>query len=424
MKLTHYISIRYIGVTLLVMLVSIPVFYLVIQNVLTHNIDEHLKDRQIVITEKLEHSRHGEIPNFQDGLIIEKNQFPLLNEKNFTENIYNKEENEVESFRVLQFPVKTAVFHYNVKISESLVETEDLLKSILSLLLSMFGLLTLTLLFINAKVRKNIWKPFYETLDQLKNFRIDETESLHLEKTKINELNDLNNSLNKLSATNKKLFQNQKEFTENASHELQTPLAIIQNNIELFWQTEPISEPQSKILNDISLANSRMARLNKALLLLSKIENKQFNNIQQVHFSPIVTHFFQNYQEQIKFKNLSVRTDFSESFILKMDFSLAEILVGNLLLNALKYAPKNSLVEVVFSKDSMSISNAAEGFALEEQTLFKRFQRQNQQENSTGLGLEIAKQIAVSSGLLLKYQFENKRHIFILFGNENFSDEA
>ena len=412
MKLTHYISLRYIGVTLLVMLISIPVFYLVIQNVLTHNIDEHLKDRQSVITEKLENLTDGNVISFQEGITIEKNPAHQVDQRISTENIYNKEEKETESFRVLQFPLKTSSSLYNVKISESLVETEDLLKSILYLLLSMFGLLTLTLLFINSKIKKNIWKPFYETLDQLKNFRVDDTESLHLEKTRIDELSDLNDSLNKLSATNIKVYQAQKEFTENASHELQTPLAIVQNNIELFWQTEPITEQQSEILNDISLANSRMTRLNKSLLLLSKIENKQFNNIQEVNLNQIADQFLRNYQEQIKFRNLQIETNLSTPFLVNMDFSLAEILVGNLMLNALKYAPVDSTIELNFNKDEFVISNLAEHRALDEKKLFKRFQRQNSQENSTGLGLEIAKQIARSFDLELDYFFKENRHHF------------
>ncbi len=412
MKLTHYISLRYIGVTLLVMLLSIPVFYLVIQNVLTHNIDEHLKDRQSVITEKLENLTDGNVISFQEGITIEKNPTHLVEEKISTENIYNKEEKETESFRVLQFPLKTSSSLYNVKISESLVETEDLLKSILYLLLSMFGFLTLTLLFINSKIKKNIWKPFYETLDQLKNFRVDDTESLHLEKTRIDELSDLNDSLNKLSATNMKVYQAQKEFTENASHELQTPLAIVQNNIELFWQTEPITEQQSEILNDISLANSRMTRLNKSLLLLSKIENKQFNNIQEVNLNQIADQFLRNYQEQIKFRNLQLESNLSSPFLVNMDFSLAEILVGNLMLNALKYAPVDSKIEINFNKDEVVISNLAEHHDLDEKKLFKRFQRQNSQENSTGLGLEIAKQIARSFDLELDYFFKENRHHF------------
>lgn len=412
MKLTHYISVRYIGVTLLVMLISIPVFYLVIQNVLTHNIDEHLKDRQSVITEKLENLTDGNVISFQEGITIDKNPAHQVVEKISTENIYNKEEKETESFRVLQFPLKTSSSFYNVKISESLVETEDLLKSILYLLLSMFGLLTLTLLFINSKIKKNIWKPFYKTLDQLKNFRVDDTESLHLEKTRIDELSDLNDSLNKLSATNMKVYQAQKEFTENASHELQTPLAIVQNNIELFWQTEPITEQQSEILNDISLANSRMTRLNKSLLLLSKIENKQFKNIQEVNLNQIADQFLRNYQDQIKFRNLQVETNLSTPFLVNMDFSLAEILVGNLMLNALKYAPVDSTIELNFNKDEFVISNLAEHHALDDKKLFKRFQRQNSQENSTGLGLEIAKQIARSFDLELDYFFKENRHHF------------
>ncbi|MGS0748476.1 sensor histidine kinase [Halpernia sp. GG3] len=123
----------------------------------------------------------------------------------------------------------------------------------------------------------------------------------------MNELSDLNASLNELAANNKKVYQSQKEFTENASHELQTPLAIIQNNVELFWQTEGISASQATILDDISNATVRMTKLNQSLLLLSKIENRQFSETQIVNFNDIANQFISNYQEQIKFKNLRLR---------------------------------------------------------------------------------------------------------------------
>lgn len=414
MKLTHYISLRYIGATILAMVIAIPLFYIVIQKVLINNIDEHLEDQKTSIAQKLQNIPTQNFVNFDDRVTIATNPKKHFSEKIFTNTFYNAKDNETESFRILEFPVQSAGVAYNVQIKQSLVESEDLLKSILYLLISLVFLLTGTLLLINYQIKKKVWEPFYKTLDQLKNFRIDDQNELHLKTSTISELNDLNNSLNELSTKNQKVYQSQKEFTENASHELQTPLAIVQNNIELFWQTEPISEQQAEILNDISTATSRMGKLNKALLLLSKIENRQFNDIQSVNLNGIAEHFFRNYQEQIKSKNIDLKTDLEESFIVEMDFSLAEILVGNLLLNALKYAPKDSMVEVIFTKNEMSISNQAERLALFQEKLFKRFQRQNTQENSTGLGLEIAKQIAVSFNLNLNYAFKNGRHFFIV----------
>ncbi|MGA9213251.1 sensor histidine kinase [Kaistella sp.] len=414
MKLTHYISLRYIGGTILVMLISIPLFYLAIQNVLTHNIDENLADQKTIITEKLQHLSSGNFVNFDDRITIEQNPKQLLQDKIFTDDVYNKLDEETESYRILEFPVKTPNGTFNVQIRQSLVESEDLMKSILYLLLSVLAALTATLLLINTEVKKRIWKPFYHTLEQLKNFRVDHAEGLHLAPGKISELNDLNHSLNELSENNKKVYQSQKEFTENAAHELQTPLAIVQNNIELFWQTDSISEQQAEILNDISTATTRMSKLNQALLLLSKIENKQFTNIQPVNFNLIVDSFIKNYQEQIKFKNLTLKKDISEALIVEIDFGLAEVLVGNLLFNALKYATKESEVEITIHKNEMKISNRSEGLALDQDKLFKRFQRQNTQEKGTGLGLEIAKEIATAFHLKLKYQFEAHQHQFIL----------
>lgn len=414
MKLTHYISIRYIGVTVLVMLISIPVFYLVLQNVLTGNIDESLQNQKTLITKKLQNVDNKNFVILENEIQVTKSSVAIPNEKLFTKEIYNKEEDEKEFFRILQFSVKSNSENYNVQIRESLVESEDLLKIILKLLISILLVLVGTLLFINYNIKQKVWKPFYKTLAELKNFRVDKTDELKLEKSKINELSDLNLSLNELSSNDKKVYQSQKEFTENASHEIQTPLAIVQNNIDLLWQTENISEDQAKLMDEISTATIRMSKLNQALLLLSKIENKQFSETEEVNLNRLAEHFFKNYQEQIKFKELFIKTQLSEFFIVKINPNLAEILIGNLLLNALKYAPKGSEVQVYFTENDMRISNESNGISLDKNILFKRFQRQNNQENGTGLGLEIAKQIANSSGLKLTYEFNENRHFFIL----------
>lgn len=414
MKLTHYISIRYIGATILVMLISIPVFYLVLQNVLTHSIDENLELQKEIITSKLQKIDPQNFIILENGVSIEKSNEIIEDEIFYTKEIYNQAENEREDFRFLDFTVKNGAINYKVEIRQSLVETTDLLNTILKLLLSILGILTATLLIINYLVKKNIWNPFYQTLAQLKNFRIDNNQELQLEKSKINELNDLNSSLNELSATNRKVYQSQKEFTENASHEIQTPLAIVQNNLELFWQTENISENQALILNEISTATSRMSKLNQSLLLLSKIENKQFSETENVNLNRLVDNFLKNYQEQIKFKELYIKTQLSKFFIVKINANLAEILVNNLLLNSLKYAPKGSEVIVAFTENEMSISNKSNAGSLDKNLLFKRFQRQNNQETGTGLGLEIAKQIATSFDLKLIYVFRENQHCFIL----------
>ena len=417
MRLTQYISLRYIGVTILVMLFSLPIFYFVLQNVLTNNIDESLQDQKILITRKLQHLTSENFVTFEDQINIEKNPQEIQSEKLFTDDVYNKMDKEMESFRILEFSIKTSKNDYNVRVKQSLVESDDLMKTILYLLISVLLILTATLFLINSQIKKKVWKPFYKTIEQLKNFRVDNLLDLNLKNSKISEFNDLNFSLNELSANNKKVYQSQKEFIENASHELQTPLAIVQNNIELFWQTEGISSPQAKILDDISNATVRMSKLNQSLLLLSKIENRQFAETQNVNLNDLAKQFINNYQEQIKFKNLKIETDFKDIFTAEIDFNLAEILVGNILLNALKYAPKESLVEVYFSKKEMIISNAAEENSLDDEKLFKRFQRQNHQEKGTGLGLEIAKKIADSFHLNLSYQFKNKQHCFLLQQN-------
>ena len=154
MKLTHYISIRYIGVTLLVMLISIPIFYFVLQNVLTGNIDESLQDQKILIIKKLQNVDNKNFVILENEIQVTKSSVAIPNEKLFTKEIYNKEEDEKEFFRILQFSVKSNSENYNVQIKESLVESEDLLKIILKLLISILLVLVGTLLFINYNIKQ------------------------------------------------------------------------------------------------------------------------------------------------------------------------------------------------------------------------------------------------------------------------------
>ncbi|QOW09576.1 HAMP domain-containing histidine kinase [Kaistella flava (ex Peng et al. 2021)] len=418
MKLTHYISIRYIGISCLVLLISIPVFYVVIQKVLTNNIDENLKDQKKWTTKQLKSADLGSFHIFDERIKIEENPEKLNHNKVFTEDIFNKKDDETESFRVIEFPVTTSTKTYNVRIQQSLVESEDLLKSILYLLFGILGLLIISLFIINIIVKRNIWSPFYHTLDELKNFRIDEANSLNLKGTKIRELNDLNTALNTLTEKNKKLYQSQKEFTENASHELQTPLAIIQNNVELVWQTEPISEEQAEFLENISEANTRMSRLNKSLLLLSKIDNQQFNDIEVVNFNVLSEKFLKSNTDQIQFKNINIKTDFTQEMKVKMDQNLAEILINNILSNAIKYCPNNGDIFINAHENSFEIINNAENESLNMDKLFQRFQKQSSKENSTGLGLEISKKICENFGLELSYHFKDQKHHFTIL-NKN-----
>lgn len=418
MKLTHYISIRYIGVSCLVLLISIPVFYFVIQKVLTNNIDENLKEQKKWMIQQLQSADLESFHIFDERIKIEENPEKLNHNKVFTENIFNKKDDETESFRVIEFPVTTSTKTYNVRIQQSLVESEDLLKSILYLLFGILGLLIISLFIINMIVKRNIWSPFYHTLNELKNFRIDETNSLNLKGTKIRELNDLNTALNTLTEKNKNLYHSQKEFTENASHELQTPLAIIQNNVELVWQTEPISEEQAEFLGNISEANTRMSKLNKSLLLLSKIDNQQFNDIEVVSFNKLSEKFLKSNTDQIHFKNINIKSDFSREMKVKMDQNLAEILINNLISNAIKYCPNNGDIFINAHENSFEIINNAENESLNTDKLFQRFQKQSSKENSTGLGLEISKKICANFGLELSYYFKDQKHHFTIL-NKN-----
>ncbi|MBS1572726.1 MAG: HAMP domain-containing histidine kinase [Bacteroidetes bacterium] len=414
MKLTHHISFRYIGITALVLLLSIPIFYFILQKVMWNSFDENLDSQQKWIEETLKKTAPENFVSFNNNIIIRPGNFPNKKRKFYTENVYVPDDEESVPFRVLEFNTSENGKDYAVRIQKSLVESEDLLQTIAILQAFIFFILMTTLLLINRKLKFKIWNPFYQTLERLEKFKLDTDVSLDLPQNSITEINDLNQSINVLTARNIEVFQAQKEFTENASHEMQTPLAILQSNVDLLWQTQPLSEEQTKILENLTETNSRISRLNKALLLIAKIDNQQFSDKKNIDIQVLVENILEKNRESFFHKNIDVRVKVEGQMIVTSDETLMEILFGNLISNAFRYSPKNTTIDIMIKSNQFSIENqAVDGTGLDTQKLFRRFQKQEHfHKNSIGLGLEICKKICEQNSMKIQYAFLNNKHEF------------
>ena len=412
MKLTHHISIRYIGVTSIVMLLTIPVFYFIILFVMMNSVDETLLFQKQWIEKKLKTISPVNFISYNNNIIITSGASAYDKERIFNQDIYIPEDNEIVTHRVLEFTTEANGKLYHIRCQKSLVENEDLLKSIIAMQSGIFIILLTSLLFINRNLNRKVWKPFYKTLNELHNYRVDKQSSLDLLPVKINELNDLNESINELTKRNHQLYIEQKEFTENASHELQTPLAIMQSNIDLFLQTSPITEEQALIIENLTDANQRMNKLNKALLLLAKIENNQFPNKERIYLGEIILKTVSRYEDATQQKNITLFTALDKEAEIYADKTLAEILFGNLISNAIRHTIQNGLIEITLNKNSFKITNTATGKALDAQKLFKRFQKSGTDSHSIGLGLEISQKIGNLYGCQINYSFDSNRHCF------------
>ena len=185
-----------------------------------------------------------------------------------------------------------------------MLDSEDLISSIVQVQVLLLLVLLSGLFLINRNLSQRIWRPFYTTLDKLRGYKVEQHQALNLAGSNINEFNDLNGSLEELTGRMHRSFLVQKEFTENAAHEMQTPLAIFQSKLELLMQTSPINEEQAGLIGDLADAGRRMGRLNKALILLTRIENQQFADIESVALKSILQKQVVQFNSQAEQKHI------------------------------------------------------------------------------------------------------------------------
>jgi signal transduction histidine kinase len=283
----------------------------------------------------------------------------------------------------------------------------------------LFSLLLLAFLFlflINRRLNKTVWKDFEFNLGVLKKFSFKDAEGIKLKKTNIQEFDELNKSITEL--TNKLLsdYQALKDFTENASHEIQTPVSIISVNLEEMLQHN-IPEQTFQLIVNTQQTLKRLSDLNKHLLLLTKIENRQFSSDEEIDISSYIESKIEEFTPLIKSKNLKVKVTTDGVFQVKMSPELVDILLNNLLSNAVKYNSINGNIYIEISKSELKICNSGASNKLTNETIFNRFTKENSQ--SYGLGLAIVKQICVTHNIEINYLKKNI-HCFVYQNDSDF----
>ena len=215
-------------------------------------------------------------------------------------------------------------------------------------------------------------------------------------------------------------YNNQKKFSENASHEFQTPLAIIKSKIDLLMQSHNLSENEYNLLGAIDDAINRLSRINKSLLLLSKIENNQFEVSQKIKIKPIIEKILLKYLNNEHFineKELRINNAVTDTFFIQINEELGYVMVNNLIQNAIRHNKIGGEL-IVFNEDNaIIIGNDGDEKPLNEQLIYERFQKISNDSNSIGLGLSIVKEIAQLNAIQITYYYENGKHYFKLLQN-------
>lgn len=416
MRLLQRSLISYLIYSIIIVLIAIPVFYLIINKMFLNDVDEALRHSEINLVYQLNEEPIENILkwNSPDGniTITPVSQFSKKREIK-TVRQPNTLTSKKEDFRQLS---SIALIHnkpYQLTFRMSLVDSEDLSQGVITTQIILLAVLLAGLILLTLWQSKKIWKPFYTTLDQLKQFELDKHPVIHLDKTNIHEFDELNNAITQLTEKNHFVFLQQKEFTANAAHELQTPLAVMQAKLELMMQEKDLSEERVKHIQSLNQSITRMTKLNKGLLLLAKIENKQFKEIQPVDINLLIERVVQQSAPHIQLKHIQVIESYQETMI-DSNPVLTDILISNLINNAILHTPAEGNIKIVSGNGIMEISNSGEPLPFPPESLFHRFQKGNHPKSSegNGLGLAIVKQICDTCHFDIRYRYENKRHHF------------
>jgi signal transduction histidine kinase len=319
---------------------------------------------------------------------------------------------EYESGRGLITAVVVGDKYYKVLIVESKVETEDLIRLIFTITIGVILLLLLILSITNQLILNRLWRPFYTIMRELRLFSVADNKDIPKVDTAIDEFKELNMTVLTMAAKAKNDYKDLKIFTENASHELLTPIAVINSKLDTLIQTENFSERQSKLLNDLYSAVSRLNRLNQSLLLLVKIENKLLHDQQHVDFRAAVEEMLVQFEEIFQDKELTLICTLDEKEIYASHY-LVEILLSNLVSNATRHNRAGGEIRINLNAKNLIVQNTGNDGPLQDDKIFTRFHKSSGSEGS-GLGLTISRQICENFGFSLDYCFKDGYHTFIV----------
>ena len=329
--------------------------------------------------------------------------------------VYIPEREEYEPARVL-----TTIFedvegqHYELRVASPSFERDELAAAILQWLILIYFVLLATVIILTLIVLRRSMRPLYELLNWLDRYQPGHKHEDVPNDTTIPEFRQLNEAAQKAVERSEHLFEQQKSFIGNASHELQTPLAVIGNRIEWIIDNTNPTEEQIEQLVGINHSLAHIVKLNKTLLLLTKIDNGQFPEVSEVDIAALIRHETEIYDEIFEERNIKCNISGADSLVVEMNHILATTLVGNLVRNAYIHSPEGSQIDISINYDKLEIRNDGTE-PLDAERVFNRFYRATKREGSTGLGLALVKAIGDYYSLGVEYRFENGKHIFSIF---------
>lgn len=419
MKLIQKIALRLSMVLIPVIALWAMIFYFVTVEEINDEVDDLLRSySEQLIAKKL---ANQELPvadiiagmHYSISQVTEEYADSHPRTKYYDSDLYINETDEDEPARFLKTFFYDAEGRYFELIAAiPTFEKEDLIEAILWWIAALYLILLVTVIVITLAVFQKSIRPLYEILDWLNAYTPGKTQDKLAADTDIYEFRQLEKAVTEATDRSNEAYEKQKQFIGNASHELQTPLAVLGGRIDWMLDNDSLGEENIGELVKMKREVVHISRLNKTLLLLTKIDNGQFPDVMDVNLSSIVQSQEEMYEEIFSRKNIHCSLEMQDSpVVVRMNETLATILVTNLIKNAFMHSPDGGIVTIALDGNGLAVENSGEA-PLDRERIFDRFYQGAKKEGSTGLGLALAKTIADKNGMQFSYSFADGRHRF------------
>lgn len=417
-QLLHTTLRKYLVFSLLVLMVTAPVFYVFTEH-------WHRAEAEEALLLRLHEFERYTLPGFQISDIEQWNEWNrdqqiLPDTGSITKPWFsnashlNIMDGDQEPYRELYAPLQINGTRKLFYARENLLDNMDMVYNIVSLYVSILILLIVGMMILSGRVTRKLWKPYYAMLSALEGFKVDKPEMPDLPESDIDEFHRLKEVSEKLIERNVTIYRDQKEFVENAAHELQTPLAVLQGRLDNLIQDEKLTPEQLAELSKLSETIYRLHYLNKNLLLLSRLEYDQYQDTGSHNLAVLLEKQLDFLEELARGKNITIEKQEWESISVQANQVLLEVLLRNLLSNALKHNASGGIIRVQLQHQRLLVQNTGPLTELDKGRLFNRFFRANDQEQGSGLGLAIVKKITDRYGWIITYHFDGAYHSFTI----------
>jgi signal transduction histidine kinase len=410
MKLLSKINRKYAMISGLISILGIILIFIFIKYYISSEMEEKLSVTEYNVQKNLINDYKIEFKPFIEVKELSNYSNANLNLGEKDTLLRRKHRNDLDSYRQKRSIYRVGDKLYLITVRADNVEQFELIISIGLPIVIILLILIITMNIMTRKINISIWSPFYKNLDILKKFSVIDKNKVELVNSEINEFKDMNNSIIELTEKIKADYNKLKEFSENASHELQTPVAIIKTKIESMLQNEQLEKEAAVQLQSMYQTVNRLSRLNKSLTLLTKLESIEFEDQEEISLRDFILLRIEDFKEFAKAKSINIKMDLQEDALIFINKDQLEILFSNLLTNAINHNYTDGEIFLLLNKEELIIENTGKPLLINTERVFERFIKNDPAGESTGLGLTIVKRICELNQMEICYNNNDSIH--------------